>query len=56
MKVKPLVAAGIVALFLYWVVQDPVGVAAAIKATFEWVLEFLQLIASRIVQFLNALV
>ena len=56
MKLQHVLAAGIVALFLYWVVQDPVGAATMIKHVFEWLLDFLQLIASRIVAFLNALV
>lgn len=46
---------GIIALFLYWVVQDPVGAAAMIHGVFDWLLGFLQLMAERIVQFLSAL-
>ena len=43
------------ALFLYWVVQDPVGAAAMIREVFDWSLGFLQLVAERVVQFLSAL-
>lgn len=45
----------VVALFLYWVVQDPVGAAAMIRSVFEWALSFLQLLAQRVVEFLGAL-
>jgi hypothetical protein len=55
MKLQPLVALGVVALFLYWVVQDPVGAASVIHQLFSWVIDMLQLIASRIVRFLGAL-
>ena len=54
-KAPPLVVIAIVALFLYWVVQDPVGAAAMIRQVFEWLLGFLQLVAERVVQFLSAL-
>jgi hypothetical protein len=56
MKLQPLVALAVVALFLYWVVQDPVGAAAMIKQVVEWVVDLLQLVANRVVQFLSALV
>ena len=56
MKLQPLVAVGLVALFLYWVVQDPVGAAAMLKQVIDWSVELLQLVANRIVQFLSALV
>jgi hypothetical protein len=55
MKMKHLVAAGLIALFLYWLVQDPVGAAAMIRGVFDWTVDMLQLIAARVVQFLNAL-
>lgn len=54
-KAQPLAIIAIVALFLYWVVQDPVGAAAMIRQVFEWLLGFLQLVAERVVQFLSAL-
>ena len=54
-KAPPVVVIGIVALFLYWVVQDPIGAAAMIREVLEWVLGFLQLLAERVVQFLSAL-
>lgn len=54
-KAQPLVVIAIVALFLYWVVQDPIGAAAMIHEVFTWILGFLQLIAERVVQFLSAL-
>jgi cell shape-determining protein MreC len=54
-KAPPLFVLAIVALFLYWVVQDPVGAAAMIREVFEWSLGFLQLVAERVVQFLSAL-
>jgi hypothetical protein len=54
-KAPPLAVIAIVALFLYWVVQDPVGAAAMIREVFDWTLGFLQLVAERIVQFLSAL-
>lgn len=56
MKPHPLVLVAVVGLFLYWVVQDPVGAAAMINGIFDATLSFLQLIANRIVQFLSALV
>ena len=56
MKLQPLVALAVVALFLYWVVQDPIGAAGMIKVVFTFALHLLQLVAARIVQFLNALV
>ena len=54
-KAPPVVVLAVIALFLYWVVQDPVGAAAMIRDVFDWVLAFLQLVAERIVQFLSAL-
>lgn len=54
-KAPPLLVIAIVALLLYWVVQDPVGAAAMIRDVFYWILGFLQLVAERIVQFLSAL-
>lgn len=54
-KAPPLAVIAVVALFLYWVVQDPVGAAAMIRQVFDWTLGFLQLVAERIVQFLSAL-
>lgn len=54
-KAPPVVVVGIIALFLYWVVQDPVGAAAMIRDVFDWTLGFLQMLAERIVQFLSAL-
>lgn len=54
-KAPPIVVIAVVALFLYWVVQDPVGAAAMIRDVFDWTLGFLQLVAERIVQFLSAL-
>ena len=54
-KAPPIVVLAIIALFLYWVVQDPVGAAAMIRGVFYWTLDFLSLIAERVVQFLSAL-
>ncbi|MCW2924827.1 MAG: hypothetical protein JWM98_2231 [Thermoleophilia bacterium] len=54
-KAQPIILVAIAALFLYWVVQDPVGAAAMIREVFDWLLGFLQLVAERIVQFLSAL-
>ena len=54
-KSQSLVIFAIVALFLYWVVQDPVGAADMIHSVFAWVGNFLRLVAERIVQFLSAL-
>lgn len=54
-KAQPVAVLGAVALLLYWVVQDPVGAAAMIRGVFDWLLEFLQLVAERVVQFLSAL-
>jgi hypothetical protein len=54
-KAPPIAVLAIIALFLYWVVQDPVGAAAMIREVFDWTLGFLQLVAERIVQFLSAL-
>jgi hypothetical protein len=56
MKWRTVVLVGLIALFLYWVVQDPIGAAAMITAVFTWTMEMLQLLASRFVQFLNALI
>lgn len=55
LKAPPLIVLALVALVLYWVVQDPVGAAAMIRSIFERALAFLQLIAERFVQFLSAL-
>ena len=55
MKAPPIVVIGVIALLLYWVVQDPIGAAAMIRESFDWVLGFLQLLAERVVQFLTAL-
>lgn len=54
-KAQPLVLLAIVALFLYWVVQDPIGAAAMIRSVFEWILQALSLVAERVVEFLGAL-
>ena len=54
-KAPPIVVLAIIALVLYWVVQDPVGAAAMIREVFYWILGFLQLLAERVVQFLSAL-
>lgn len=54
-KAPPLLVIALVALLLYWVVQDPIGAAAMIRQVFDWLLGFLQLMAERIVQFLSAL-
>jgi hypothetical protein len=54
-KAPPLLVLAVVALFLYWVVQDPIGAAAMIREVFDWTLGFLQLLAERVVQFLSAL-
>lgn len=54
-KAQPLIVIALVALLLYWVVQDPVGAAAMIREVFNWVGHSLQLVAQRLVQFLNAL-
>jgi hypothetical protein len=56
MKLPALIAAGVVALFLYWVVQDPVGAAEMIRVVWENALALLSLVAERLVEFLNALV
>lgn len=55
MKLPPLVAVGLIALLLYWVVQDPIGAADVIHGVFDWALDMLQMIASRVVRFLAAL-
>lgn len=54
-KAPPLLVLALIALFLFWVVQDPVGAAAMIRDVFEWTLGFLSLLAERVVQFLSAL-
>ncbi len=54
-KPPPVLVLAIIALFMYWVVQDPVGAAAMIRGVFDWLLGFLQLVAERVVQFLGAL-
>jgi hypothetical protein len=55
-KANPLILLVVVALFLYWVVQDPVGAAVMLREVFDWIVGFLQLVAERVVQFLSALV
>lgn len=54
-KAQPLLVFALVALLLFWVVQDPVGAATMIREVFYWILGFLELVAERIVQFLSAL-
>lgn len=55
MKPHPLLLLGVIALFLYWVVQDPVGAAAMLATVFDFIVHFGQMVANRIVEFLNAL-
>ena len=54
-KAPPLLVLGIIALFLYWVVQDPIGAAAMIRQVFDGLMTFLSLLAERVVEFLGAL-
>jgi hypothetical protein len=54
-KSRPLILIALVALFLYWVVQDPIGAAKMIHDIADWIAGALQLMAERIVQFLSAL-
>ena len=54
-KAQPIVLLALVALLLYWVVEDPIGAAAMIREVFSWILGALQLLAERVVQFLGAL-
>jgi hypothetical protein len=54
-KLQPIVAAVVVGLFLYWVVQDPLGAADAIRQVATWAATLVGLVAQRLVQFLNAL-
>lgn len=54
-KVQPLLLIAVIALILYWVVEDPLGAAEMIRSVFSWLLEFMQLLAQRVVQFLGAL-
>lgn len=56
MRLRPLILAGVIALFLYWVVNDPVGAALVLQQLWEVALNLLQLVAARLVEFLNALV
>jgi hypothetical protein len=55
MKLQPLLAVVGIALFLYWVVQDPVSAANVIHHLFTWVVGMVQLIANRVVTFLGVL-
>jgi hypothetical protein len=55
MKPHPLLLLGILALFLYWVVQDPIGAAAMLDTVFDAIVHFAQMVANRVVEFLNAL-
>lgn len=55
MKLRPIAVIAIVALFLYWVVQDPIGAAQAIRHVSDATVGLLKVIATRIVQFLGAL-
>ncbi len=54
-KLQPVIAAILVGLFLYWVVQDPLGAANAIRQLTTWAASLVGLVAQRLVQFLNAL-
>jgi len=54
-KPQSLIMFGVIALFLYWVVQDPVGAAAMIHTVTAQAGHLLALVANRIVQFLSAL-
>lgn len=54
-KPQSLIVLGVIALFLYWVVQDPVGAASMIHTVASQIGSLLSLIADRIVQFLSAL-
>ncbi|MBC7462249.1 MAG: hypothetical protein H7287_12880 [Thermoleophilia bacterium] len=54
-KSQSLILIAMIALLLYWVVQDPIGAADMIRSIFDWVLGALRLIAERVVQFLSAL-
>ena len=55
MNPRTIVGLGLGALFLYWIVQAPVGAARVIRSLFEWAVSMLALIADRVVAFLNAL-
>lgn len=55
MRAKTLALVGLVALFLYWVVQAPIAAADAISQMLDWSMNLLELIAARFVEFLDAL-
>ena len=55
MNVRVLAMVVVVGLFLYWIVVSPVGAAAAISTVIDWTLNLLQLVANRLVRFLDAL-
>lgn len=54
-KAQPIIVLALVALLLYWVVEDPLGAAAMIREVFGWLANALSLVAERVVQFLGAL-
>lgn len=56
MKMQPIAAVLGIGLFLYWVVQDPVGAASVIKHVVNGAGDLIELIANRVVRFLDALV
>lgn len=51
----PILVALLVGLFLYWVVQSPASAASTVREVFDVLVNFLVLVANRLVQFLDAL-
>ena len=55
MNSKSLIPLAVVALLLYWIVQAPIGAADFIHSAWTWSIHLTQLIADRVVAFLDAL-
>ena len=55
MRSRLFIAIVVIALLLYWIVQAPIQAADTIHGLFVWILDFLQMLANRIVTFLDAL-
>ena len=55
MPARSWVIIGVVALLLYWIVQEPTGAADTIRLVIDWAGSMLALIATRLVEFMGAL-
>lgn len=55
MNARTWVLIAVISLFLYWVVQAPLTAADTLRTILDWTGEMLGLIASRLLEFLDAL-